>query len=136
MKARTIAAPQAVTLYHSTTTENATEILTTGFRDAIGHYLTDREWNGVWLSDVPLDENEGPRGSTVLEVALNLTEEELTSYEWTCDGQPYREWLVPAALINPRMTVRVLDGEALEEAGTRRWKATTKDAAPPSARAT
>jgi len=28
--------------------------------------LTEQEWTGVWLSDVPLDENEGAHGDTVL----------------------------------------------------------------------
>jgi hypothetical protein len=45
--------------YHRTTAANATSILSRGFRDGTGKYMTDREFSGVWLSDVPLDVNDG-----------------------------------------------------------------------------
>lgn len=44
-------------LYHRTF--QADSVLAGGFRDARGSYLTAHIYEGVWLSDVPLDENEG-----------------------------------------------------------------------------
>ena len=50
-------------LFHSTTEDAAASILGGGFEDATGNYLTNREWSGVWVSDVPLDVNEGAKGN-------------------------------------------------------------------------
>lgn len=62
----------------------------------------------MWLSDVPLDANEGAFGDALLAVRFAAGDlAELTNYEWLEDGKPYREWLVPAALVNGRATVRV-----------------------------
>jgi hypothetical protein len=95
-------------LYHRTSAANAAQILRDGFRDGVGRYLTDREWAGVWLSDAPLDSNEGAEGDTLLQI--ELPEQAITDYEWIEDGKPYREWLVPADLINARAHVRVIEG--------------------------
>lgn len=98
-------------LFHVTRHTNARGVLAQRFRDGHGTYLTDREWSGVWLSDQPLLDG-GPfdgdpaSGWTVLEVMLDLSDAELARYEWVEDGKPYREWLVPAAVLNQRGTVR------------------------------
>jgi len=42
-------------LYRRTHSKLVNGILKDGFIDSTGTYLTDREWSGVWLSDVPLD---------------------------------------------------------------------------------
>jgi hypothetical protein len=77
----------------------APAILSEGFRDATGTYLTDREWTGVWVSDRPLDMNEGANGNTLL--VLEIPEAIVTPYEWVYEGgNPYREFLVPASLLN------------------------------------
>lgn len=55
-------------LYHRTPA--ASEILARGFRDAEGTYMLGIVLRGVWLSDVPLDSNEGAKGSELLEVLL------------------------------------------------------------------
>jgi len=60
--------------------------------------MTTHEHTGVWLSNVPLDVNEGARGDTLLQVELPV--ETINDYEWIEEGKPYREWLVPARLIN------------------------------------
>lgn len=88
-------------LYHATTPEATRAIRKGGFRDSSGHYLTNRIWKGVWFSDQPLDENEGTRGSIVLEVMVNLEEDDLARFEWREGGKPYREWLIPSTAINP-----------------------------------
>ena len=46
-------------LYHRTDVLAARAILRAGFRDGRGTYLTRHVFTGVWLSDRPLDENEG-----------------------------------------------------------------------------
>jgi hypothetical protein len=87
-----------VILYHSTTRENATNILREGFRDRTDHYMTDTPHTGVWLSDTPLDENEG--GSSEVLLCVELEEGVLAFYEWVETGKGYREFLVPAEIVN------------------------------------
>jgi hypothetical protein len=45
--------------YHRTTAQAAVGILTAGFRDGRGTYMTETEHAGVWVSCEILDENEG-----------------------------------------------------------------------------
>jgi len=85
--------------YHRTTRAIAKSVLSGGFRDATGTYLTDREHGGVWVSDVQLDENEGAGGDALL-VIEGLEPREIAPYEWIEAGKPYREWCVPAAILN------------------------------------
>ena len=61
-----------VIMFHRTTAAAAEAILTGGFRDGSGPYTTAERWSGVWLSDVPLDGNEGAKGDVLLEVTLNV----------------------------------------------------------------
>lgn len=63
--------------------------------------------SGVWLSDIPLDANEGVPGDTLLRIELDATEDELKQFEWIEEGKPYREWQVPAVFINSRATIRI-----------------------------
>lgn len=112
-------------LYHRTTAAAARAILTGGFRDGTGTYLTKNVYSGVWLSDIPLGANEGAGGDTLLEVALDLPDAELARFEWVEEGRCFREFLVPAELVNRRGSARALTDEeesALEEAG---WAASS-----------
>jgi hypothetical protein len=95
-----------VTLYHSTTRENAASILREGFRDRTGKYMTTTDHTGVWLSDTPLDENEGASSEALLSVELE--EGILQLYEWVETGKGYREFHVPAEIVNrvPVVTIR------------------------------
>jgi hypothetical protein len=77
--------------------------------------MTDRLWTGVWLSNVPSDQNEGAHGDSLLRVELQMNEATLDEYEWKEAGKGYREWLVPARLINPRMRVQLVH-ESREDA--------------------
>jgi hypothetical protein len=52
-----------VLLYHTTSSETADLILRDGFLDRHDHYLTKLEHSGVWLSDEPLDEQDGSERS-------------------------------------------------------------------------
>jgi len=92
---------KAVLLYHTTTEQAARAILSGGFKDATGNFLTDREFAGVWLSDRPLDENDGTKGGTVLQVSLSAPESAIAEFEWSEEGKPYREWLIPAVRLKP-----------------------------------
>lgn len=100
-------------LYHRTHSDAAESILAGGFKDGNGSYLTDRERSGVWFSDRPLDAHEGADGDTLLEVSLNTSDESIAYWEWVEEGKPYREWLMPAALVNSLvLEIRIVDDES------------------------
>jgi len=94
-------------LFHRTTKDRADAILKWGFQDNTGYYMTAEKHSGVWLSDVPLDINEGARGDTLLTVDLQLPEDVLDLYEWVEEGKPYREWLIPADIVNCNGTIDI-----------------------------
>jgi hypothetical protein len=89
------------------------EILRGGFRDGHGTYLTDSERVGVWLSDVPLDVGQGAIGDSLL--VVNMPERRIRRYEWVEEGKPYREFLIPASVVNrfPRRVARAADWRRL-----------------------
>ena len=92
---------------HRATKDAAMKILRDGFRNATGRYLTNREWSGVWVSDRPLDNSEGSSGDALLQITI--ADDLLAAFEWVEEGKPYREWLVPAAVLNDAGTVRLFD---------------------------
>jgi len=94
-------------LFHRTTQAVADQILRSGFRDHTARYLTDREWTGVWVSDRPLYNSEGASGETLLQVEVE--EPLITAYEWVKEGKPYREWLIPADVLNGFGKVKLAD---------------------------
>ena len=83
-------------VYHRTSA--ASGILAHGFRDGEGTYGTLDVYRGVWLSNLPLDSNEGAEGDIVLE--LDIPACVFRRYEWVEEGKGYRESLVPAAIVN------------------------------------
>jgi hypothetical protein len=94
-------------VYHSTTQSAASEILRSGFKESGSAYLTDRQRRGVWVSDVPLDLHEGlGSNDAVLQIVLDIP---LAEYEWIEEGKPYREWLIPAAILNEYGTIRAVN---------------------------
>lgn len=60
--------------------------------------MTGNERTGVWLSDSPLDANEGAAGRYVL--AVDIPEYIAARYEWVEEGKGFREFLVPARVVN------------------------------------
>jgi hypothetical protein len=88
-------------------TYNAEHILSGGFRDATGYYLTGDLHTGVWFSDVPLDRSEGADGDILL--SLDIPLEVFAAHEWVEEGKPYREALIPADIINRCGTPRIED---------------------------
>ena len=84
--------------FHRTTRSAAKTILKRGFKDATGYYLTTHLHKGVWISDGPLDVNEGAEGDALLAVIVD--ERRVARYEWKEEGKGYREFLVPARILN------------------------------------
>jgi hypothetical protein len=83
-------------LYHRTSA--AARILECGFKDSVGRYLTSELHSGVWFSDRPLDINEEAHGGALL--SISIPERVIKRYEWSEDRKPYREFLIPAAVVN------------------------------------
>jgi hypothetical protein len=101
-----------VTVFHRTTQEAATLILHGGFRDVTGRYLTNQEWSGVWVADRPLDNSEGASGEIVLQI--EIPEKALRRYEWIEEAKPYREWLVPASILNNAGTIKLWSQDPID----------------------
>jgi predicted DNA-binding antitoxin AbrB/MazE fold protein len=93
-----------VILYHATTAESAIAILANGFEDGKWHGLS-----GVFVSLKPVDVNEGAKGDTVLRLTTSIKLEALRRYEIVEEGKPYREWIVPARILNASASVRVAE---------------------------
>jgi hypothetical protein len=87
--------------YHRTAKARA--ILARGFRDGTT-YIGGLKLTGVFLSDQPVDSNEGAKGEQLLAVALPM-DVDLGDFELIEEGKPYREWCVPAELLNQRAMV-------------------------------
>jgi hypothetical protein len=91
-----------------------------GVRDATGSYMfANITLTGVWLSDEPLNINQGARGDDLLEVIMP-DEVDLSDFEIIQDDIGYREWCVPAALINERAAVRLMP-QAEQDEETWKW---------------
>jgi hypothetical protein len=86
-----------VIVYHQTLA--AEIILSDGFRDGEGIHMTRYAKQGVWVFDKPPKEiSEGPGDQWL---AVDVPESELADFEWVEDGRTsYREWLVPADILN------------------------------------
>lgn len=101
-------------LFHRTTKENARLIIQAGFRDSRGRYMTGREHSGVWVSDDSSLSNEPLDESTSTLLSLEIDERRIAEFEWLEEGKTYREWLVPAAVLNSastKLSVEISDEE-------------------------
>lgn len=102
-------------LYHKTTIGRARDILTNGFEDEKWRF-EERDARiekrlkvlGVWLTDRPLEEDEGPRGDALIEVDLDLDQEVLDVYELEGMLEGARLWVAPAQLVNAHASARIL----------------------------
>ncbi len=112
----------SIRLFHATSGEAATQIGRDGFEDRTGYYLTDTTWTGVWVSDVPLDENDFDikPSPTDAYFAIDADEARIAEFEWIEEGKTYREWLIPAVLLNTFPRTRLTDQE-VDEAWGARW---------------
>ncbi|HZR84751.1 MAG TPA: hypothetical protein VFD92_26890 [Candidatus Binatia bacterium] len=105
-----------VRLFHSTTEASAQRILSSGFVDGEGTYGMDlaEPLRGVWFSDVPLDGNDfGRLGCTTI-LAVDVPTEVVAAWEIVEEGAPkrYREWCIPAELVNARGRVQRIGGKS------------------------
>lgn len=69
-----------VVFYHRTDRKSAKAILAGGFKDSTDYYMTDTQLTGVWLSNIPLDVNEGAGGDVLLGHTVTLDKGELDYY--------------------------------------------------------
>ncbi|MEP6752790.1 MAG: hypothetical protein ABI959_08605 [Candidatus Dormiibacterota bacterium] len=92
-------------LYHPTM--HATDILRDGFGERSGTYLTRSDHSGVWFFDRPVDHSIGGGGEAVL-LELAMPEPVVLPFEWVT-SLPYRQFLIPAALVNEYGPPRVID---------------------------
>jgi hypothetical protein len=94
-------------------TDQADAILHGGFRDAEGAFGFDGvTLQGVFLSDVPVDCNEGAQGDRLLEVTLPEGCCEFDYYELVeqdPSSKSYREWCFPAAVLSSHAKIRLLE---------------------------
>ena len=96
-------------LYRRVDRAEAEAIFERGFEDRAGEYMTGTIHRGVFVSDVPLDCNEGAWGDVLVEIAVDMPESALGEWEWEEEGKPYREWQIPAKILNAHARVRVIE---------------------------
>ena len=86
-------------LYHRTYAAEA--ILRDGFHDSKADFLTLEVNPGVWVTDRPLDEQNGALGNVVLTVS-GVPEAEIAQFEWVRSRHPppYRQFVIPADILN------------------------------------
>jgi hypothetical protein len=87
-------------LFHRTNSKNAANILKHGFRDTTGSYMMNTNVTGVWVSDEILDEQAGAGGDAILQIEVKASKRDFDCFEVKEEGKPYREWCVPARLLN------------------------------------
>jgi hypothetical protein len=83
-------------LYHPT--RHSESIMRDGFGEWTGTYLTESDNSGVWVFDRPVDRRTGGGDEAVL-LALEIPEAVVLPFE-TSSHFPYRQFLMPAALLN------------------------------------
>ena len=94
-------------LYHPTL--HAARILREGFGERSGTYLTETDYSGVWMFDRIVDKRLGGGEGTVM-LELEIPEAVALPFE-TLGDLPYRQFLMPAAILNLYGQPRVLPDE-------------------------
>jgi hypothetical protein len=86
-------------VYHVTGPSAAAAIERDGFKDNTAQFMAEAEYTGVWVSDVPLEDAWSGDDRVVFE--MDVPTETLSEWEWVPETPNYyREWLVPAAVLN------------------------------------
>lgn len=98
-------------LFHSTTSKARKAILRDGFRDGSGSYmLAMLTLSGVFVSDRPVNTNDGAAGDAV--IAIDLPDDlELDQWAIVEEGRPVWEWCVPAKVLNECGTLLAFEVE-------------------------
>ena len=94
-------------LYHPTM--HAADILRDGFGELTGTYITERDHSGVWLFDRPVDRRMGGGVEAVL-LELDLPDAIVLAFETDPGNRPYRQFLIPASILNLYDRPRVFSG--------------------------
>lgn len=83
-------------LYHRT--PDVEEILQNGFKDSDGYFKNNVLYAGVWFSSSPssVSTSDAPERQLVIDVP----EEEVLEYELRDEKKLYREFLIPAPVLN------------------------------------
>jgi hypothetical protein len=102
-------------LFHKTTIGDARGILKEGYGDTEWDFgLKDAQTGeevtvtGVWLSNRPLEDAEGPEGNALLEVTVDFSDEELQAFELTGMMWNARLWVVPAEALNAHSQTKLV----------------------------
>ena len=103
--------PGEMRLIHATNPLAAESILADGFRDG-EKTIGGMPIRDVFLSNRPLDPNEGTKGSTLLIVDIEIEMVEIEKFEILDESATYREFVLPAELIHARGTVCLGDHDA------------------------
>jgi len=75
---------------------------------------TSGPMRGVFLSEWLLDEGDGAKSKALFEIWMPRVID-LSDYELVEDTKPYREWCVPAEIINERAKWRQVSDEEADE---------------------
>ena len=92
----------SVKLYHETAADNAASIIASGFHDSGPVATASLDMYGVFVADQPPSFG---RGWVLLAIETDLSERDLAPYAynvrvWRPHGNHYREWCVPAQVLN------------------------------------
>jgi hypothetical protein len=96
-------------LFHSTTKINAGPIVDSGFIDGDFRGIA----SGVFFSDRPLDQGDDVAAFAEVTFEVDFGGLDLGEYEVIEEGRPdeaYREWLIPADIVNG-LSRRLLEDE-------------------------
>lgn len=101
---------RGLVFYHRTSSDGAAAICGGGFKDR-ETVFGGISLNGVWMSNRPLDRNEGTATGPLLRILIRVELADLADLEVVNDDATYREWCVPAAWLNARAVVEVVADE-------------------------
>ena len=103
----------SLNLYHRTSIGDARAIVQNGFENQAWRFEHDdadtetKKALGVWLSDRPLEGEDGPPGDAMLEVVMDASEESLQLFLLEDVVWDARLWIIPADVVNARSSVRI-----------------------------
>jgi hypothetical protein len=102
-------------LFHATTLRAARIIRDSGFRNARGSYgLVDEQTGrriiveGVFLADRILTCSEGVSPDATAYFRIVIPGKLISRFEWIEEGKGYREWCVPANIVNRHFQDRTI----------------------------
>jgi len=88
-----------VLVFHVTPKHTVASVWRRGFE--VQASITSRvgTWSGVWVTDGFFDQRDcAARSLSIVEIACDA--QQLSRFEYVEEGKPYRDWLVPASILN------------------------------------